>query len=68
MLWRLILSYETPEQAAVRLGVAVQTLAKWRHLGIGPRYCKAGRSVRYPAGAIDNWLAGRARNSTVEAA
>lgn len=58
------MSYETPEQAAARLGVAVQTLAKWRVQGTGPQYCKAGRCVRYPADAVDAWLASRARTST----
>jgi len=29
------------------LGVSLQTLRNWRHLGRGPRYCKYGRAVRY---------------------
>lgn len=30
-----------------RMGVAVQTLQRWRWAGIGPRFIKVGRSVRY---------------------
>ena len=41
---RLIL---TPRQLAAELNVAEQTLAKWRLSGMGPRYRKFGRLVRY---------------------
>lgn len=35
-------------EAAQTLGVAVQTLRNWRHLGKGPPYLKlSGRLVRY---------------------
>ncbi len=34
-------------QAAERLGVRVQTMRNWRHLGKGPAYYKIGRTVRY---------------------
>lgn len=36
------------KKAAQTLGVAVQTLRNWRHLGKGPSYLKlSGRLVRY---------------------
>ena len=34
-------------QAAAALGLRPQTLAEWRTRGIGPRYRKYGRAVRY---------------------
>lgn len=34
-------------QAAKTLGLAVQTLRNWRCNGIGPRYIKLGRAIRY---------------------
>lgn len=37
----------TDVQAAKFLGQSVFTLRKHRSLGIGPKYCKLGRSVRY---------------------
>ena len=36
----------TPEAARL-LGLSAQTLADWRCRGIGPRFCKLGRAVRY---------------------
>lgn len=36
-----------PEAAARRLGLARQTLARWRCEGRGPRFYKLGRAVRY---------------------
>lgn len=37
-----------PDTAAAHfLGLSIQTLRNWRHLGRGPAYCKLGRSVRY---------------------
>jgi excisionase family DNA binding protein len=37
----------TSREAAERLGVSIATLPAWRSRGRGPRYCHAGRSVRY---------------------
>jgi predicted DNA-binding transcriptional regulator AlpA len=43
---------------AVRLGVTVAALRKWRLLGRGPAYYKVGgRSVRYAAEDIEQFLA-----------
>lgn len=50
----------TPEEAADYLQVAVKTLTNWRHLEIGPKYCKVGgRLVRYRLADLDEYLAGR---------
>ncbi len=37
------------------LGVSLQTLRNWRHLGRGPRYCKYGRAVRYLLADLLAW-------------
>jgi len=37
----------TTRQAAAYLGVSKVTLERWRMQGIGPRYVKHGRYVRY---------------------
>ena len=57
----------TPEQAAIRIGCAGSTLAKWRLNGSGPAYLKLGRSVRYAEETLNAWLAGRERRSTADA-
>ncbi|PXX53421.1 hypothetical protein DFR70_12732 [Nocardia tenerifensis] len=38
----------TPAETAKYLRTTVGKLANDRHLGVGPRYMKYGRSVRYP--------------------
>lgn len=49
-------------QAAASLGVKPGTLAVWRVTGrYALPYLKIGRLVRYRAGDLAEWLAGRAR-------
>ncbi|GGE32362.1 hypothetical protein GCM10007276_07010 [Agaricicola taiwanensis] len=38
------------------LGVAEQTLARWRHEGKGPAFIKVGRAVLYQTGQVREWL------------
>ena len=46
-----------PEQLSARVGISVQTLARWRCEGRGPGYIKIGsRRVAYPTEAVDAWL------------
>ena len=46
-----------PQELSARLGIAVQTLARWRCEGRGPEYLKIGsRRVAYPADAVNAWL------------
>ena len=55
-----------PPAAAEFLGVAVQTLARWRVEGVGPLYVKLGaRLVAYPQDALEQFV-GRRRRSTSE--
>ena len=44
------------KEAAVYLRVAAVTLRRWRVEGIGPRYSKRGRFVRYRKVDLDKWL------------
>jgi predicted DNA-binding transcriptional regulator AlpA len=43
-------------QAALRLGLARATLAKYRVVGGGPPFVKIGAKVLYPLAALDEWL------------
>jgi hypothetical protein len=52
--------------AAIRLGVSPSFLAKSRMQGVGPRYRKLGRAVRYAHADLDHWLQACGRTSTAE--
>ena len=56
----------SPEQAAAMLGIARQTLAKWRWAGFGPPFVKVGRKIAYPQRELDKWVAERTYHSTTE--
>lgn len=54
------MKYMTPREAAAYLSLSHNTLAKWRCVGGGPAYQKAGlRCVRYSVEALDAWMAAR---------
>lgn len=44
------------KELALRLGVSVATLRKWRMLAQGPKYRKLGKSVRYAENDIAQYL------------
>uniref|UniRef100_A0A6M3M9V5 Putative DNA binding, helix-turn-helix domain containing protein n=1 Tax=viral metagenome TaxID=1070528 RepID=A0A6M3M9V5_9ZZZZ len=47
-------------EVARRLGVTVDTLARWRRTGQGPRWQRIGcRVVGYSAMALEVWLEGQ---------
>jgi excisionase family DNA binding protein len=50
-----------PPTLAERLGVPETTLAQWRYRGIGPRYAKVGRHVRYREEDVEAWLDAQSR-------
>jgi predicted DNA-binding transcriptional regulator AlpA len=56
----------SPKEASVYMGrrLSVQTLAKMRLDGRGPRFVKLGSKVGYRRSSIDEWLASRERTST----
>lgn len=58
----------SPPHAAAILGVSIQTAARWRCEGFGPRWARSGRLVRYRRSDIEAWLESRVVGSTSEAA
>jgi excisionase family DNA binding protein len=55
------------KEAARLLGVHHNTLCKWRIRGVGPRFIKAGNTVRYRGSDIEAWLQNRTYSNTAEA-
>ncbi len=54
------------QYAAQWIGVAPNTLAKWRLSGRGPPFSKIGRRIIYQRSEIEAWLARNRFNSTSE--
>jgi excisionase family DNA binding protein len=54
-------------EAADYLRLSTRTLERLRCSGLGPKYVKLGRSIRYQRDALDEWIAGRVVRSTSEA-
>lgn len=51
--------------AAKHLGVSISTLQRWREMGVGPKYKKAGaRTVLYKLSDLDEWKNDEARCKT----
>lgn len=53
----------TPE-AAPFAGVKAKTLENWRCLGLGPKFVRVGRLVRYDPDDIQAWRDDRKASST----
>ncbi len=51
-------------ELAIRWGLSVKTLRRWRQEQLGPIYCKLGASVRYQISAIEQYERQVARFST----
>lgn len=47
------------------LGLAGQTLARWRHEGIGPKFVRLGRRVFYRTSDLRSWIDSQVRQNTV---
>lgn len=47
-------------EVARRADVSVAALRKWRRLGVGPRFLRLGRLVRYLDSDLRQWLESRA--------
>jgi len=56
----------TPAQAAEVLGVQIQTLAKWRCYGDGPKFIHVGRLCRYRPKDLREWIEENQRKHTSE--
>lgn len=58
----------TEDEAAPLCGTLPKTLANWRSLGIGPKFIKSGRLVRYDPDDIQEWKSANRYSSTSQAA
>ncbi|MBG6218437.1 putative DNA-binding transcriptional regulator AlpA [Arthrobacter sp. CAN_A6] len=52
------------DQAGEWIGKSPASLAQWRYLGIGPKFIKAGRTIRYRESDIAAWLDAQTRQQT----
>jgi hypothetical protein len=52
----------TEVEVARRLGVSAAVVRAWRGRGLGPRFCRFGRSVRYLVRDVEEFV----RRSAVE--
>ena len=55
------LTYLTPIQVSVKLGITKNTLVRWRKDGRGPRFVKLGGRIVYPSRELESWLESRCR-------
>jgi predicted DNA-binding transcriptional regulator AlpA len=51
-------------QVAEFLGLPVRTLTQWRYHGLGPRYHKVGKHVRYRWSEVEAWLDDQGRDGS----
>ncbi len=58
------INIDTPQAAEYLGGLKPNTLEGWRVQGIGPRYIKIGRLVRYSITDLDAYLEAQKRQST----
>jgi excisionase family DNA binding protein len=56
----------TTKEAADYLRLSERTLERLRCSGLGPKFVKCGRSVRYRQTDLDEWIASRIARSTSE--
>src|SRR5437899_262932 len=54
---RQIVNFLNEKQVATMMGLSVKTLQRWRLFGYGPEWKKFGTAVRYPADALQAWIA-----------
>lgn len=54
----------TTEQLADELAMTVPALAQWRYRGMGPRFIKEGRWIRYRRSDVDEWIESRLHDRT----
>jgi predicted site-specific integrase-resolvase len=55
------LTYLTPIQVSVKLGITKDTLVRWRKNGRGPLFVKQGGRIVYPLRELERWLHSRRR-------
>lgn len=55
----------TTAEVAARLGLVARTVENWRYAKKGPPFFYVGRSVRYSAEAVEEWLAAQQRGPAI---
>lgn len=45
-----------PHELGAKLGKSQAALAQWRYLGLGPKFIKIGRNIRYRSSDVEAWL------------
>ncbi|MBT2567712.1 DNA-binding protein [Arthrobacter sp. ISL-85] len=53
-----------PAELSIRIETSTAVLANWRYLGIGPKFIKLGRSIRYRVTDVEAWLDAQTRQQT----
>ena len=48
------------------VGIAKQTMSRWRHQGEPPRFVRLGRRVFYRAGDLRSWVRSQVRENTIQ--
>jgi len=56
----------TQREAAQLLRLSERTLERLRVSGLGPKFCRMRRSIRYRQTDLDQWIASRIVGSTSE--
>ncbi len=56
----------SPRQVAARYSIPVKTLEVWRYRGVGPKFMKFGRIVRYSASALADYEKSCDRTNTAQ--
>jgi predicted DNA-binding transcriptional regulator AlpA len=54
-------------ESAKQTGLSIRTFERMRTSGLGPRFIKCGRAVRYRESDLESWLAAQTVSSTSEA-
>ena len=57
----------TQRQASKMLALSERTIERLRVSGLGPKFVRCGRSIRYRVADLETWIASRIVGSTSEA-
>ena len=49
------MTFLTPDQVAERYQVSPDSLKEWRYKGVGPKYLRIGKRVRYRMADLERW-------------
>lgn len=53
-----------PTDLSAHIETSPAVLANWRYLGVGPKFIKLNRSVRYRVSDVEAWLDEQTRQQT----